>query len=146
MIVHCLKTQVDQVVQEGLEALVVQQHQNRVYLPDQRHQRRMHPVLPADQGDLEDPEDQVDQAARVDPGVLVDQQLLNLVCQPNQPNRPIPQVLLVDQEVLVVLEALKVLEALMVQEVQEDPEDLEGQGVLEDRADPADLADQVEEL
>ena len=118
-------------VQEGLEALVVQQHQNQVYLPDQRHQRKMHPVLPADQGDLEDPEDQVDQAARVDPGVLVDQQLLNLVCQPNQPNRPIPPVLLV------------VLEALMV---QEDPGDLEGQGVLEDRADPADLADQVEEL
>ena len=140
MIVHCLKTQVDQVVQEGLEALVVQQHQNQVYLPDQRHQRKMHPVLPADQGDLEDPEDQVDQAARVDPGVLVDQQLLNLVCQPNQPNRPIPPVLLVDQEVLVVLEAL------MVQEVQEGPGDLEGQGVLEDRADPADLADQVEEL
>ena len=119
-------------VQEGLEALVVQQHQNQVYLPDQRHQRKMHPVLPADQGDLEDPEDQVDQAARVDLGVLV--------CQPNQPNRPIPPVLLVDQEVLVVLEAL------MVQEVQEDPGDLEGQGVLEDRADPADLADQVEEL
>ena len=124
-------------VQEGLEAPVVQQHQNQVYLPDQRHQRKMHPVLPADQGDLEDPEDQVDQAARVDPGVLVDQQLLNLVCQPNQPNRPIPPVLLVDQEVLVVLEALM---------VQEDPGDLEGQGVLEDWADPADLADQVGEL
>ena len=124
-------------VQEGLEAPVVQQHQNQVYLPDQRHQRKMHPVLPADQGDLEDPEDQVDQAARVDPGVLVDQQLLNLVCQPN---RPIPPVLLVDQEVLVVLEAL------MVQEAQEDPGDLEGQGVLEDRAARADLADQVEEL
>ena len=124
-------------VQEGLEAPVVQRHQNRVYLPDQRHQRKMHPVLPADQGDLEDPEDQVDQAARVDPGVLVDQQLLNLVCQPNQPNRPIPPVLLGDQEVLVVLEAL------MVQEV---PGDLGGQGVPEDRADPADLADQVGEL
>ena len=124
-------------VQEGLEAPVVQQHQNRVYLPDQRHQRKMHPVLPADQGDLEDPEDQVDQAARVDPGVLVDQQLLNLVCQPNQPNRPIPPVLLGDQEVLVVLEAL------MVQEV---PGDLGGQGVPEDRADPADLADQVGKL
>ena len=134
MIVQCLKTQVDQMVQEGLEAPVVQQHQNRVYLPDQRHQRKMHPVLPADQGDLEDPEDQVDQAARVDPGVLVDQQLLNLVCQPNQPNRPIPPVLLGDQEVLVVLEAL------MVQEAQEVPED------RADPADPADLADQVGKL
>ena len=127
-------------VQEGLEAPVVQRHQNRVYLPDQRHQRKMHPVLPADQGDLEDPEDQVDQAARVDPGVLVDQQLLNLVCQPNQPNRPIPPVLLGDQEVLVVLEAL------MVQEAQEVPGDLGGQGVPEDRADSADLADQVGKL
>ena len=127
-------------VQEGLEVPVVQQHQNQVYLPDQRHQRKMHPVLPEDQGDLEDPEDQADQAARVDPGVLVDQQLLNLVCQPNQLNRLIPPVLLVDQEALVVLEAL------MVQEAQEVPGDLEGQGVLEDRADRVDLADQVGEL
>ena len=127
-------------VQEGLEAPVVQQHQNQVYLPGQRHQRKMHQVLPEDQGGLEDPEDQVDQAARVDPGVLVDQPLLNLVCQPNQPNRPIPPVLLGDQEVLVVLEAL------MVQEAQEVPGDLGGQGVPEDRADPGDLADQVGEL